>query len=295
MPLQNAQDEDDETTGADGHSTSSRPSVAEKLTRELEEAAVAGDTPVRLEKAVADAFSYLGFEARHIGGGGKADVLATVEDSDGKPVRVILDAKASRSGIVNEGAVSFDALSEHKEKHHADFVALVGTSFDGGRVRPRAEQNGVALITVDELSRALRRYEITPRSASTFLGLVDPRPGARKNLEGGWSLAERRIMLLSQVVAVLAQEAREADEVTHGALSAEQIYLIVRDEIDPRPSTKDIEEVLQLLEHPLIASVTRTTRGVGRSLTYRLIDAPGLVAAKVGALGRSIASVDTES
>lgn len=295
VPLQSALDEDDESILADEHTSDSRPSLVAKLTRELEEAAVAGDTPVRLEKAVVDAFSYLGFEARHIGGGGKTDVLATVEDSDGKPVRVILDAKAARSGIVNEGAVSFDTLMEHKEKHHADFVALVGPSFDGGRVRPRAEQNGVALITVEDLSRVLRRYETTPRSASTFLGLVDSQPGARKDLEGGWSLAERRIMLLSQVVAVLAQEAREADEVTHGALSAEQIYLIVRDEIDPRPSTKDIEEVLQLLEHPLIASVNRTTGGGGRSITYRLIDAPGLVAAKVEALGRSIARVDTES
>ncbi|MDP9982948.1 hypothetical protein J2W14_002350 [Pseudarthrobacter oxydans] len=295
VPLQSALDEDDDSIGVDEQATDSRPSLAAKLTRELEEAAVAGDAPVRLEKAVADAFSYLGFAARHIGGGGKTDVLATVEDSEGRPVRVILDAKAARSGIVNEGAVSFDALSEHKEKHHADFVALVGPSFDGGRVRARAEQNGVALITVEELSRVLRRYETTPRSASTFLSLVDSRPGARKDLEGGWSLAERRIMLLSQVVAVLAQEAREADEVTHGALSAEQIYLIVRDEIDPRPSTKDIEEVLQLLEHPLIASVNRTTGGVGRSITYRLIDAPGLVAAKVEALGRSIARVDTEA
>jgi hypothetical protein len=102
-------------------------------------------------------------------------------------------------------------------------------------------------------------------------------------------------LLLSQVVAVLAQEAREADEVTHGALSADQIYLIVRDDIDPRPSPKDIEEALQLLEHPLVASVSRASGNAGRSVTYRLVDSPGLVAAKIEALGRSIARVDTES
>ncbi|WP_171059365.1 restriction endonuclease [Arthrobacter crystallopoietes] len=295
IPLQTVLDEDDDRpTDADDLSRESGPSMAKRLGLELETAAIAGETPIRLEKAVADAFSYLGFEARHIGGGGKTDVLATVEDPHGKPVRVILDAKAARSGTVNEGAVSFDTLAEHKEKHNADFVALVGPGFDGGRVRARAEQNGVALITVEDLSQALRRHEITPRSAATFLNLVDPRSSARKDLESGWSQAERRIMLLSQVVAVLAQEAREADEVTHGALSAEQIYLIVRDEIDPRPSTKDIEEVLQLLEHPLVASVSRTTGGPSRSITYRLTDAPGLVAAKVEALGRSLARVDSE-
>ncbi|MCR1162149.1 hypothetical protein NEK97_11810 [Paenarthrobacter sp. UW852] len=293
VPLQ-AVLEEDTGSGRDAGARGPGDSLANTLSLELEAAAIAGETPIRLEKAVADAFSYLGFEARHIGGGGKTDVLATVEDSNGNPVRVILDAKAARSGTVNEGAVSFDTLSEHKEKHQADFVALVGPGFDGGRVRARAEQNGVALITVAELCRALRRQEITPRSAATFLNLVDARSGARKDLESGWSQAERRITLLSQVVAVLAHEARVADEVTLGALSAEQIYLIVRDEIDPRPSTRDIEEVLQLLEHPLIASTIRSSGAAGRS-SYRLVDAPGLVAAKVTALGRSIAVVDVES
>lgn len=293
VPLQAAVDEEESGDTKDLLAKAS-PSPADRLVLELEAAAVAADTPIRLEKAVAEAFTYLGFEARHIGGGGKTDVLATVEDSAGKPMHVILDAKAARSGTVNEGAVSFDTLKEHKEKHHADFVALVGPGFDGGRVRARAEQNGVALITVEELGRVLRRHELTPRSAATFLSLVDPRPGARKDLESGWSQTERRITLLSQVVAVLAQEAREADEVTRGALSTEQIYLIVRDEIDPRPSVRDIEQVLQLLEHPLIASVYRIEGNSGRSTTYRLIDAPGLVADKTAALGRSIARVDTE-
>lgn len=294
VPLQAIFDEDEPGDTTD-RPAKADASPAARLVLELEEAAVAAETPIRLEKAVAEAFAFLGFEARHIGGGGKTDVLATVEDSNGKPMRVILDAKAARSGTVNEGAVSFDTLKEHKEKHHADFVALVGPGFDGGRVRARAEQNGVALITVEELGRVLRRQELTPRSAATFLNLVDARPMARRDLESGWSQTERRITLLSQVVAVLAQEAREADEVTRGALSTEQIYLIVRDEIDPRPSVKDIEEVLQLLEHPLIASVYRITGNSGRSTTYRLIDAPGLVADKAEALGRSIARVDTET
>lgn len=296
FPLQKVADKDDDGPREIGdQSQEPGPSIARRLSLELQAAALAGDTPIRLEKAVADAFSFLGFEARHIGGGGQTDVLATVDDHQGNPVRVILDAKAARSGTVNEGAVSFDTLLEHKAKHNADFVALVGPGFDSGRVRARAEQRKVALITVAELSQALHRHEVTPRSAATFLNLVDARSGARKDLESGWAQSERRITLLSQVVAVLAQESREADEVTNGALSAEQIYLIVRDEIDPRPSTKDIEEVLQLLEHPLITSVNRTTGGAGRSITYRLVDTPGLVAAKVEALGRSVARVASEN
>lgn len=294
IPLQNPLDEDlPEVSGAvRGGDVSSSPATL--LAQELVEAGVAADAPIRLEKAVADAFTFLGFEARHIGGGGRTDVLATVEDENGTPVRVIIDAKAARSGTVNEGAVSFDTLAEHKEKHRADFIALVGPGFEGGRVRARAKQNGVALVSTDELSQILCRHETSPLSAAEFIALVNAEAGARKELEGTWAQAERRNSLLSQVVAVLAQEAREPDEVTKGALSADQLYLIVRDEMDPRPSTKDIEEVLQLLEHPLIGSIRRVPAGAGRANAYRLIDAPGLLSAKIDSVSRGIAKIDQD-
>lgn len=296
IPLQNPLDEDTaEVSGAAHGGDVSSSSPATLLAQELVEAGVAGDAPVRLEKAVADAFTFLGFEARHIGGGGRTDVLATVEDQSGAPIRVIIDAKAARSGTVNEGAVSFDTLAEHKEKHRAQLVTLVGPGFEGGRVQARAEQNGVALISTDELGQVLCRHETSPLSAAEFIALVNAEAGARKDLESRWAQAERRTALLSQVVAVLTQEAREPDEVTKGALSADQLYLIVRDEMDPRPSTKDIEEVLQLLEHPLIGSIRRAPAGAGRANAYRLIDAPGLLSAKIDSVSQSIARVDQDS
>jgi hypothetical protein len=108
----------------------------ERLCRELLEAGVASDTPIRLEKAVAAAFAFLGFDARHIGGAGKTDVLLTLVMPGGRPVRTIIDAKSARSGVVNENAVSFDTLIEHKKHHDADFVGLIGPSFAGGLQHP---------------------------------------------------------------------------------------------------------------------------------------------------------------
>jgi len=296
IPLQGPLDEDTPVTAGVMAGVNASPSSSAKLlAQELVEAGVAGDPPARLEKAGTDEFPFLGFESRHIGGGGQTDVLATVEDESGAPVRVIIDAKAARSGTVGEGAVSFDTLAEHKEKHQAHFVALVGPGFEGGRVRARAEQNGVALLTTDELGHMLCRHEANPLSAAEFIALVKPEVGARKDLESRWAQTERRNALLSQVVAVLAQEAREPDEVTKGALSADQLYLIVRDEMDPRPSTRDIEEVLQLLEHPLIGSVRRVPAGTGRANAYRLIDAPSLLVAKIDSVSRGIARIDQDT
>jgi hypothetical protein len=78
--------------------------------------------------------------------------------------------------VVNENAVSFDTLIEHKKHHDADFVALIGPSFAGGRVETRAQQNKVTLIPTEELADVIRRQDQSPRSSVTFLKLVDPSP-----------------------------------------------------------------------------------------------------------------------
>lgn len=81
------------------------------------------------------------------------------------------------------------------------------------------------------------------------------------------------------------------DEITGGALTADQIYLIVRDEIDPRPAGADIEEVLELLQHPLVHSVVPTATSTKAS-AYQLSDPPHLMATKLDAIARTLRSVD---
>ncbi|MFC5730448.1 MULTISPECIES: restriction endonuclease [Nocardioides] len=263
--------------------------VAWEICRELVSAGTDSDNPVRLERAAANAFEFLGFEARHIGGGGKTDVLATTNNSDLKPVRVIVDAKSARSGTVNEGAVSFDTLREHQAQHRADHVVLVGPSFDTGRVRKRAEQNHVALLTTDELAGALARHARTPLSTHHYLGLVSLRDEDRREVESRWSATDRRTNLLAQIVTVLAEEARDTDDVTHGALTSDQIYLIAREgSTGARPHPKDIEAVLGLLQHPLVNAVRHIQADRGRPPAFQLIDDPALVQAKLLTLARSL-------
>lgn len=262
---------------------------ARQIGKELVSAGTDSDNPVRLEQATARAFQFLGFQASHIGGGGKTDVLATVDDKDLNPVRVIVDAKSARSGAVNEGAVSFDTLREHQAQHLADHVVLVGPSFDTGRVRKRADQNHVCLLTTSVLAEVLARHSRTPLSTYHYLGLISGKKDDLHELEAHWSVAERRTNLLVQIVTVLAEEARDTDEVTHGALTSDQIYLIAREGgIGPRPQPKDIQAVLDLLQHPLIDSVQAVQADRGRPAGYRLIDDPILVEAKFSNLVRAL-------
>lgn len=258
--------------------------VSIALADELNIGGLASDSPMRLEKAVADAFKYLGFESQHIGGAGKTDVLVSVIGPDRKAVRIIVDAKAAKSGAVAEGSVSFDTLLEHKRQHQADLVVLVGPGFDGGRIRARALQNKVALLTTAELSDVVRRQARYPISAESFIKLLHWQESSRQDFESEWTQTERRIGLLGHIVGVLAKEAQDADDVTLGALSSDQIYLIVRDQLDTRPSPGDISNALTLLQHPLIQSIRTRPASSGRPLSYYLVDSPHLVSNKIASL-----------
>ena len=216
-------------------------------------------------------------------------MLATVDNEDLKPVRIIVDAKSARSGAVNEGAVSFDTLREHQSQNRADYVVLVGPSFDSGRVQARAQQNHVTLITTAELAEIVARHADTPLSAHHYLGLISEREDHRRAVKSRWSAAERRTNLLAQIITVLAEEARDTDEVTHGALTSDQIYLIAREGgTSSRPQPKDIEAVLDLLQHPLVDSVREVQADRSRPVAYHLVDDPTLVQAKLTTLVRAL-------
>ncbi len=285
-----------EPMGAEGstHETEAAPSqdafsaASAALAEELNIAGLASDSPMRLEKAVADAFRYLGFESQHIGGAGKTDVLVSVIGPDRKPVRIIVDAKAAKSGGVAEGSVSFDTLLEHKRQHQADLVVLVGPGFDDGRIRARALQNEVALLTTAELAAVVRRQARHPISTESFIKLVHWQESSRQEFEAEWTQVERKIALLGHIVGVLAKEAQDADDVTLGALSSDQIYLIVRDQSETRPSPNDISNALTLLQHPLVQSIRTRPASSGRPLSYYLVDSPILVSKKIASLAVSL-------
>ena len=48
---------------------------------------------------------------------------------------------------------------------------------------------------------------------------------------------------------------REPDQVTKGALTAEQLHLLLRPDLDAKPRTDDIAAALSLLESPYLQAV----------------------------------------
>lgn len=253
------------------------------LGRKLVDAGTHADDPTMLERATAEALQALGFQAKVIGGSGSTDVLATFDQPSERPIRIIIDAKSARAGDVSENAVHFDTLSEHKVKHGADQVAVIGPGFERGRLKQRARNKDVRLITTSELAEALIKHESAPLSAHHYVGLLSAREDAAQDTHNAWRLVEAQHEVFQKVVSVLAAEAQDPDEVTHGTLTSDQIYLMIRNDMDPRPSPTDIQAALSMLEHPFVDAVSSSK---GR---YGLSDSPALIWNKLKALSRPLA------
>ncbi|TCC07207.1 hypothetical protein [Kribbella soli] len=77
-------------------------------------------------------------------------------------------------------------------------------------------------------------------------------------------------------------------------MTGDQIYLIAREGgTGARPQPKDIEAVLNLLQHPLVDSVRVTDPDRARSAAYYLVDDPALVQAKLATLARALDGLGT--
>jgi hypothetical protein len=96
--------------------------------------------PDRFERAVRDAFTFLGFEASWLGGAGRTDVLVDAPLGRDDQYRVIVDCKASGSGAVTDQQIDWMTLTEHRQMHDAHYVAVVAPRPSGRRLLARDEQ-----------------------------------------------------------------------------------------------------------------------------------------------------------
>ncbi|MCZ7543286.1 MAG: restriction endonuclease [Anaerolineae bacterium] len=145
---------------------------------ELNDAATDGQTPQRLEGAVAQAFEYLGFAVDQIGGSGDTDVRAHAPIGPAS-YTVVVDAKARRGGKVQD--LQAYALQEHLRKNEADYAVVVAGNFAEGRVVRQAEDGGIVLLPVAVLGAWLRLHESTPLNLSQHRAMFAT-PGLRSGL-----------------------------------------------------------------------------------------------------------------
>ena len=187
------------------------------------------------ETSIECAFQHMGFQAQRISGAGDTDVLVQWYDGNGSLRTAIIDGKSTVSGHVTHTSVSEVAISSHKDKHAAEFVAIVGSSFSGDTIRNAAKKQEWVLITAAELGELVTSaHALGLRPAE--LGILFEVPDGLSRLAGLIDARQRTLDIVSLVISRLKDEIE-----TEEAVSPRDIWLIERrSQLAP-----NIEELLE--------------------------------------------------
>jgi hypothetical protein len=274
MPLEQEQSADQDVSSP--AVTAAEQALQAKLIDELRDAARDVRRPSRFETAIATTLRTLGLHATGLGGPGDTDVLVTIRTSPTTETKVIVDAKATGNPSVLESAIDFDSLEDHRRRHKAGHIALVGVGFADGRIERRAGEKKIALITVDQLAEVVDRYQTSPLTPIELLALFDCEHQGEL-----WTAADQRSALITAVIHAIAEEAEYivlSGETTFGA---RDIHKRIFRTLSPAPSQEDVTAVLDLLATPVVGGIVPDGKGKFR---------PGAPAEAVGARLRAIAN-----
>ena len=160
-------------TSAKRRNTSGRivpmsPDPAERLAAEVMTAQYESYNSVRFEEVLTEAFSLLGFDAQHVGGAGRTDILLNASVSAAS-YRVVVDAKSNKNGKIGDQNIDWNSLDDHRKAEGAHAAMVVAPDFSGGNLLKRANDYGVALLTGGR-SPTLYASTVERRSHSSICG-----------------------------------------------------------------------------------------------------------------------------
>jgi hypothetical protein len=222
----------------------------DSLAEELTAASTDSSDPDRFERAVRDAFEWLGFRAEWLGGSGKTDVLLDALLGRDDSYRVIIDCKTSGNGSVGDHQIDWVTLAEHRRQHDADHVLLVAPNPSGRRLFDRAKDQDVAVMSADQLVGVCRQHGRAPLSLDDYRelfqhgGAVDTTVIDERADEAAQDLD--LAVAISDTVRVRAE--------TFGRLTARDLFLILADHPVADGLAEDrIQVLLDALSNPLLA------------------------------------------
>lgn len=219
---------------------------------------------VAFEEAIVNIFSFMGFDAKRIGGSGDTDVIVRWKDEEGKSIIAIVDGKSKSGGSVSHSDVSDVAIDTHKEKNNADYVAIVGPGFSGDTIRNHARKKGFALITDAELIEIARMSCLLGLSLQE-MALIFQVPDGLSRLEELIAARQREMDIITHVVLMF-----EKEQEMLGSLSARDMYLLLRT-TDVSPSLEELLDVFATLSRNEIGVLSPVKKvSSAENITYIL-------------------------
>jgi hypothetical protein len=159
FPLQQRHDTHQESVPSGKSTIETEPSqdlpLPARLAAEVTNSSTDSANYQRFERALAEAFRYLGADVEVHSGSARTDLVVTLWLSPTGRRRIAVEAKTDGAGLVTDHDVKFMRLSKHRARHHADHTVLIGPGFDTW-VSQEAEKEGVALLTAKQLAEAVR-------------------------------------------------------------------------------------------------------------------------------------------
>ncbi|MGD8194776.1 hypothetical protein ACEXQB_009825 [Herbiconiux sp. P18] len=240
---------------------------------------------VALETSIESAFKLLGFRSQRISGSGSTDVLVQWYDYERQLRTAIIDGKSTSSGQVSHTNVSDVAITAHKEKHAADYVAIVAPSFSGETIKDTAVKKGWALITANELGEIVIAAEALGLRPAE-VGVLFETPDGLGRVAHMIDTRQRELDMVALVISRLRDEV-ENDE----AVSPRDISLIER-RSELAPSIDELISTFSLLDG-LSADIVRVVDHTqdAKHATYQIGDvrpAAGRLRALAAALERGL-------
>lgn len=250
-------------------------SPAEDLATEIGESSTDSQNPDRFERAVRDAFSYLGFRAELLGGSGKTDVLLVARLGRSDSYKVTVDAKTTASGHLTDTQVDWATLVEHRTNERADYSLLIGPDPRGDRLLNRAVDHEVTVLAAHGLAELCRRHARAPLALDDYRLLLKTGKADLAELDERAETAERLRALAASICRILAEKWD-----THGYLTAQHLWALL-----PQANELRIQSVLDTLASPLVGAIQGN-----REKGYVLATDPKVTQLRLALFGEELAS-----
>lgn len=227
--------------------------LKDKIVNYLKESQFNSDNPSEFERAIAEAFTFLGFESRVIGGSGDTDVILNA--NIGKlSYKITIDGKTSKSGKISDRQIDWFSLRDHKNKNKANAVIVVGHEFAGGNLEDRANENNVGLLQSEILIKLIETHAKYPFSLTELKDLLIQRGDLSTNVDDLIQQHSVRTEFISHIKTLI----NEMQSIQDGKLGYFTLQsLVAREkieetEIDP----EEIEYLIHLFQLPFINAIT---------------------------------------
>lgn len=224
----------------------------EEIITNLKETQNKSDLPTEYEIALADAFKFLGFQAKTIGGKGDTDVLLTANIGK-ESYKVDVDGKTSKNEKISDAQINWLSLKDHKEKNNSNFVVVAGPGFAGGNLEKRAKEYGVSLITTEELIKILEAHSKYPFTLLELKDLFAEAGYLTEQVDDLLSQNHVRRSFLEKFKTII-EEIEKLQNTRLGYFTFES--LAGREKIQELEiELEDIENIIQLLRIPFINAI----------------------------------------